>query len=76
MKKKTIGGAIPIVRDTTKQRVLAALIRHLCENEDGMLVCAALREALIAALLTLDDRRRGFVLRGFDNGALAWELKK
>jgi hypothetical protein len=75
MKKKTIGGPIPIVRDTTKQKVLAALIRHLCKDEDGMLACAALREALIATLLMLDERRRGFVLRGFDDGGLAWALK-
>jgi hypothetical protein len=76
MKKKMAGGAIPIFKDTTKQKVIAALIRHLCEDEDGMLVCAALREVLIVTLLTLDERRRGFVLRGFDNGGLAWALKK
>jgi hypothetical protein len=40
-----------------------------------MLVCAALREVLIATLLTLDERRRGFVLRNFDDGGLAWALK-
>jgi hypothetical protein len=76
MKKKTIGGPIPIIKDTTKQKVLAALIRHLCEDEDGMVVCAALREALIATLLILDERRRKFVLRGFDDGGLAWELRR
>ena len=73
--KKTSGGPVPIIRDTTKQKVLGALIRHLCEDEDGMLVCAALREVLITTLLTLDKRRRGFVLRGYDNDGLGWALK-
>jgi hypothetical protein len=73
--KKTSGGPVPIIRDTTKQKVLGALIRHLCEDEDGMVVCAALRDVLIATLLTLDERRRGLVLRGFDDGGLAWGLE-
>jgi hypothetical protein len=75
VKKKANGGTIPVITNPTKQKVLAALIRHLCEDEDGMVVCAALRDALIATLLRLDERRRGFVLRGFDNGGLAWGLK-
>jgi hypothetical protein len=39
-----------------------------------MVVCAALREVLIATLLTLDERRRKFALRRFDDGGLAWAL--
>jgi hypothetical protein len=75
MKKKTNGGPIPIIRDTTKQKVLAALIRHLCEGEDGMVVSVALREVLIATRLALDDRRRAYMVRGFDDGGLRWALE-
>jgi hypothetical protein len=74
LSRRASGGPIPIISDTTKQKVLAALIRHLCEDEDGMVVCAALREALIATLLTLDKRRRKFALRGFEDGGLLWGL--
>jgi hypothetical protein len=76
MKKALAGGPVPIIKDPTKQKVLAALIRHLCADEDGMVVCAALREALIATLLALDDRRRAYAVRGFDNDGLRWALKK
>jgi hypothetical protein len=76
MKKKTSGGKIPIVRNPIKQKVLSSLIQHLCQNEDGMLACGALREALVAKLQTMDERSRGYVLNGFDNGGLGWALKR
>jgi hypothetical protein len=77
MKKKTAGGKIPIVTNPTKQKVLSSLIQHLCRDEDGMLVCVALREALVATTLrTMDERSRSYVFNGFNDGGLAWELKR
>jgi hypothetical protein len=75
MKKNRGGGRLPIISNPTKLKVLSALFQHLCEDEDGLMACEALREALIAKLRTMDARYREMVFRGFDDGALAWELK-
>jgi hypothetical protein len=76
MRKKAAGGKIPTVSNPIKQKVLASLIQHLCQDEEGMLVCVALREALIVTLRTMDERSRGYVLNGFDNDGLRWALKR
>jgi hypothetical protein len=74
--KKTTGGRIPVVTNPTKTKVFSSLIQHLCANEEGMMVCIALREALIVTLRTMDEKSRGYVLNGFDNDGLRWVLKR